>query len=731
MTTIKILTLLFSLLFNFSFLSAGVFVSADHSYIQYFGRWNRENPTAPTHSWPGVYIKIKFSGTRISVKLNDNFCYYNVFLDGNLHSVFHNSEYGDVTKLLAEGLPDTTHTLIFSKRNETSWTKFTFLGFELDDGETLLPPDPKPELKIEFIGDSFTSASGNEAPGSNAPEQVEFFTNIDLGFGPIVARNYGAQYHMTSLSGIGLVLDWQGNHSFNMPDYFDRTLAYTPEPKWDFEQWVPNLVIIGLGLNDYSGYGGWQNGIIESETAEYIHAYHEFISTIRNDYPGIKILAVAPHVDWIRECVKQVVTTERDDGYNDLYYAQYSQYPGGYVNEGHPNVETHRKIADEIIAAIDTIDAFTAYLDTLPPVFEKIPETPFIAYEKEVQIQLSTDSYSTVKYSLSEKPWKDMEYRFDETGKREHKTIFSGEHGQEYQLFIKAADINGNEMQQSLLLKFTIDTTKVLLNWYHQNYDDSQWATGPAGFGFGTTKTTATEPEISRTVYFRKNFLLEDKESLLGLGFLIQGIGGSVVYLNGREIARLNLPDDTAINYETESTDDGYFQKVITIDGNNGFNDVFNGENNLAVEIHAVQENFSELFFNAQLFNNKNQLIFPLNSVWSYYSSQQRPDNQLVDRTSLNIERDQNQVALDFDLQQNFPNPFNNSTIIKYTLKCNAKIIIDIVDLQGRLVENLVDNYKQAGSFEYHYTGTVPSGLYFCRLTCHGRSIQRKMVLLK
>lgn len=63
------------------------FVLANHPNIQYFGWWDRADPLNPRHSWPGVYIQIKFTGTRIGIRLGDNIHYYNVTIDGKLHTV--------------------------------------------------------------------------------------------------------------------------------------------------------------------------------------------------------------------------------------------------------------------------------------------------------------------------------------------------------------------------------------------------------------------------------------------------------------------------------------------------------------------------------------------------------------------------------------------------------------------------------------------------------------------
>lgn len=71
----------------------------------------------------------------------------------------------------------------------------------------------------------------------------------------------------------------------------------------------------------------------------------------------------------------------------------------------------------------------------------------------------------TVRYDYSDKPYDDMAYTFTTTGKRSHILNFSGEHGMEYTLFLTASDLNGNKTPVSSMITFSIDTTKVLLQW--------------------------------------------------------------------------------------------------------------------------------------------------------------------------------------------------------------------------------------------------------------------------
>ena len=330
------------------------FIPADNPNIKYFGRWDLSDSLHAKHSWPGVYICAEFTGTSIGIRIIDKTNYYNVYIDREFYKVFHGDKQGEADYILADSLEDTQHSFRLSKRNITFDEIDVFCGFILDDGATLLPPPPEPKLKIEFIGDSFTAAESNESTEQTLTWEARFpVTNIDKGFAPIIARHYNAQYHTVCRSGIGMVSDWQGNFDIALPKFFDRTLMEAKEPKWDFKSWVPNLVVICLGLNDMSGLKDSTGNISEEKSLIFRNGYHDFIDTVIKVYPGVKILAVAAFPDWIRNNVKQIVAEEKAKGNDNIYYTTFDFFEGGYVANGHPTVETHRKIADQIIAAID------------------------------------------------------------------------------------------------------------------------------------------------------------------------------------------------------------------------------------------------------------------------------------------------------------------------------------------------------------------------------------------
>jgi hypothetical protein len=90
-----------------------------------------------------------------------------------------------------------------------------------------------------------------------------------------------------------------------------------------------------------------------------------------------------------------------------------------------------------------------------------------------------------------------------------------------------------------------------------------------------------------------------------------------------------------------------------------------------------------------------------------------------------------------FQLNQNFPNPFNPSTIIRYSLDRPSQIRLSVFDLRGRTVKMLVDSHHFAGEHLLVWNGTddsnnpVSSGIYFYKLESGNYTFLKKMVLVR
>ena len=85
-----------------------------------------------------------------------------------------------------------------------------------------------------------------------------------------------------------------------------------------------------------------------------------------------------------------------------------------------------------------------------------------------------------------------------------------------------------------------------------------------------------------------------------------------------------------------------------------------------------------------------------------------------------------------FNLEQNFPNPFNPSTNINFSLPENTFASLKIFNLQGEEVETLINEELSAGSYNVDWDASgLPSGVYVYALNTESGTLSRKMILLR
>ena len=94
-------------------------------------------------------------------------------------------------------------------------------------------------------------------------------------------------------------------------------------------------------------------------------------------------------------------------------------------------------------------------------------------------------------------------------------------------------------------------------------------------------------------------------------------------------------------------------------------------------------------------------------------------------------------APLSFELEPNFPNPFNPQTRIGFALAEPERAVVAIFDVRGARVTTLVDAHLRPGRYSIDWHGTdaaglrVASGTYFCLLAAGKKRRSRKLVLLK
>jgi hypothetical protein len=100
-------------------------------------------------------------------------------------------------------------------------------------------------------------------------------------------------------------------------------------------------------------------------------------------------------------------------------------------------------------------------------------------------------------------------------------------------------------------------------------------------------------------------------------------------------------------------------------------------------------------------------------------------------------EQQESSIPQQFALHQNYPNPFNPSTSITFDLPRPEKVILDIFNINGQLIERLIDKKLEAGvhSIEWNTADpshqALPSGTYFYRIQAGDFKAVKKLMLLK
>jgi hypothetical protein len=347
--------------------------AADDPNILYTGRIDFTDPKKPWFSAPGVYIQARFRGTSAAVMLQDEFIwgtnrnYYDAVIDDT--TVVKIVPEKSVTKYpVATGLPYGEHTLTLVKRTEASIGSCQFLGLEFTG--QILPAPARPVRRMEFVGDSITCGSGNEAV--NGSEQCQEdgwgqpYHNARLSYGAVLARKMKADYHLTAVSGIGLIRNYSFKYDARpMPEVYDSLFFQRiGPPEWDHSRFTPDALVLALGTNDFSpGDSDRESMNVDAWVAEYV----KFIQRLRGYYPDASIFVVSSPMlgdrwptsadtfatDQINGIIK-TVSECNSKGDAKVYQFMSSKIVGMGCGT-HPNVQQHASMAEELGAFIASV----------------------------------------------------------------------------------------------------------------------------------------------------------------------------------------------------------------------------------------------------------------------------------------------------------------------------------------------------------------------------------------
>ncbi|MCP2163343.1 SGNH/GDSL hydrolase family protein [Goodfellowiella coeruleoviolacea] len=315
------------------------------------------------YTWPGVYFEGRFRGGGVGVVLNDPVNDYEVQVDGTTVATLVTP--GRTTHWVT-GLANTEHRVRLVKRTESPWAAGEFGGFVAATGGAILAKPRARTRQIEFIGDSYTAGYGNAAGTRDCSGigGVDRNSNADLSFGALTARALNADYQLNAHSGLGMVRNYNGgNPGVDFRTYYDRGLQNVEGDVWrNPGTWRPQVVVVGLGINDFStAINPGEPWTPDSLAAAYQAAYHGFLDKLRARYgPATTIVVSATHLantTTFADLAQRVVAERNRRGDDRVRYWYYDDPSLDRLGcDWHPSLHDHRVIADQL----------TTYLAALP-----------------------------------------------------------------------------------------------------------------------------------------------------------------------------------------------------------------------------------------------------------------------------------------------------------------------------------------------------------------------------
>lgn len=155
-------------------------------------------------------------------------------------------------------------------------------------------------------------------------------------------------------------------------------------------------------------------------------------------------------------------------------------------------------------------------------------------------------------------------------------------------------------LEQGDPCKYVIPNVSTSKDWRLLDFDDNDWKAGQTGIGYGDDDDNTIVPERTRSVFLRQTFNIDNPTDIQEIILHVDYDDGFIAYLNGEEIARSNMePGEFPPYYagvledrEAKLYDGGDLAKFVV---NEAVDTLVKGENVLAIQVHNINTNSSDL----------------------------------------------------------------------------------------------------------------------------------------
>ncbi|BFM21263.1 SGNH/GDSL hydrolase family protein [Gilvimarinus japonicus] len=333
-------------------------IAAQDNQIRWSGRTQALPDGAMRFGYPSVSANLNISGGDLSVLASSSKAqsYLAVTVDDQPPRRFELSTQPQLYRLVKND--GEAHRIRLSHLSETWRGVITLEHFELTGGKLLAPP-PAPKRKLLVIGDSVTCGEGVHRPADHSCAENASWPDPDHSYGMLLGQKLNAETQLVCYGGRGLTRSWDGNtRDPQAPQFFNQAVANNEAPPADLTAFVPDVILISLGTNDFSlGIGPLP------EREHFVSTYVDFTQRLLTLYPSAEIAVTEgaivndnadpsrPQKTVLRDYIAATVAQVDNPRLRQIL----SQYHPGDQCDAHPTGQQHRAMARELLPEIQPL----------------------------------------------------------------------------------------------------------------------------------------------------------------------------------------------------------------------------------------------------------------------------------------------------------------------------------------------------------------------------------------
>lgn len=211
--------------------------------------------------------------------------------------------------------------------------------------------------KIEFIGNSITCGFGDddkEIPCNNGSKWYDQH-NSYWSYASRIARSLHADFMLSAISGAGIYRNWNSDGPTVPQQYESAYLVIDSAARWNFKNYIPDVVVIALGTNDLSGGDGkTPRRLFDSTT--FVNTYIKFLKIIYGHYANAQIVLITSPMlngekaEKLLLCLKAVRKSITQQSISPRTIKIFEFKPMEATGcDGHPSIKEHEEMANEFL----------------------------------------------------------------------------------------------------------------------------------------------------------------------------------------------------------------------------------------------------------------------------------------------------------------------------------------------------------------------------------------------